>query len=45
MVVYGERLDFRSGLGCMAIFLAVVCIAFDGATEKKQVLKIKKSMG
>jgi drug/metabolite transporter (DMT)-like permease len=45
MVVYGERLDFRSGLGCMAIFLAVVCIAFDGAAEKKQVLKIKKSMG
>lgn len=36
MIVYGERLSFRSGLGCMSILLAVVCIALEDKVELKK---------
>ncbi len=45
MLVYGERLDVRASIGCVAVLLAVVCIAVDDAAERRQVLKMKKIAG
>ena len=45
MLVYGERLDFRASIGCLAILMSVLFISFEGASEKKQGLKMKKIAG